>query len=126
MVIQVVNIVVWLRRSAFSKSLHILNYSIMVATIITQLPSSHCCDLHQPLVIHAQQISLIVSLGLFAHIAALTTLHAIIALFVGFGYELVVLYDSWAIDDNLEQLVASNGLKPLTCTCKTRKRSAAT
>lgn len=56
------------------------------------------------MVIHAQQISLLVSLGLFAHIAALTTLHAIIALLIGFGYEIFVLYDVWAVGANKEQL----------------------
>ena len=67
------------------------------------------------MVIHAQQISLLVSLGLFAHIAALTTLHAIIALSVGFCYEIFVLYDVWAVGANTEHLALYDLFIVLNC-----------
>ena len=44
------------------------------------------------------------SLGLFAHIAALTTLHAILTLIVGFGVEFFAYYELMAGAAEIEQL----------------------
>lgn len=75
MIIQIINSVLWMRRSSFSRVAHIYHYIITVTMLILQLPLFDSQSMMQECARYLYSATILAMIATFAWAAALTTMH---------------------------------------------------
>lgn len=80
MIVQMVNMVLWMRRSYFSRTTHIYHYTVTVAMLILQLPLFDSQGMMQDYARYLYSAAVMAMIATFAWAAALTTMHLALTL----------------------------------------------